>query len=503
MVFHTPLGVGVGYDSMYYLNAAEGVRSDLGLVKVGSGGDVVPLNHFPPLYPLALALVASILDISAIQAARWLGVLFYALNVGLIGVVVHQSTRSWLAAVVASFFGLISPNLLEVHLDAMSEPLFFSCLLVAFWMLGKYFQSESRPWAMSAGVLAGAASLVRYIGGTVLITGGLAILLWDMLGMRERLKAALLFGSSGGVLVAAWVGRNALLSGSVTNRSIGFHPVTSEMLRRGAVAISTWFLPISASTWIRLGATLFFGLALLLLVGESYIRWRQRRPRSLTTRDKLSALPALYALIYIVGLGLSMTFVDASTPLTNRILAPLYLMLLLLIPSLVVFLLEAVRRRALLLSLVAVLGCALAVSYVPQSAEAWAEARREGRRLTSLTWVRSEAMEMLRKMGREAVIYTNEPQPVQLHTGIAAFRAPEQWDSIRDQVPESYEEWLSSMRRDLQRENSALVIFHPAELRRETAPLDVLTQGLELAATTQDADIYVHPSNLDDWLGEG
>jgi hypothetical protein len=112
-------------------------------------------------------------------------------------------------------------------------------------------------------------------------------------------------------------------------------------------------------------------------------------------------------------------------------------------------------------------------------------------------------MEMLRKMGREAVIYTNEPQPVQLHTGIAAFRAPEQWDSIRDQVPESYEEWLSSMRRDLQRENSALVIFHPAELRRETAPLDVLTQGLELAATTQDADIYVHPSNLDDWLGEG
>jgi hypothetical protein len=499
MLLHTPLGVGVGYDSMYYINAAEGVRAERGLVKVGSGGDVVPLNHFPPLYPLALALVAALLDTSAIEAARWLGVFFYAINIGLIGVVVHQATGSWPAAVIAAVFGLISPKMLEVHLDAMSEPFFFSALLVAFWMLGKYFDTNSRRWIVGAGLLAGVATLVRYIGATVLITGGLGMLFWGKRGLWERVKTALWFGLSGAALISVWIVRNALLAGSATNRSIGFHPVSSDMLRRGAVSISTWFLPQSVSSWMRLGVTALFGLCLFVLVGETYIRWHQREPRNWTPKDILCVLPALYAFVYLVSLGMSMTFIDASTPLTNRILSPVYLMLLILVPCLVAHLLGGVRRRGLLLTLVAILGLGLAISYIPQSVEAWGETRQEGRRLTSRAWRESETMDLLRGMGPAAVIYTNEPQPAQLHTGIPAFRAPEKWDSIRDQVPENYDQWIGDMRRDLQRRNSALVIFHPADLRKETAPMDVLTKGLELAMRTEDAVIYVHPSNLDQW----
>lgn len=503
MLVNTPFGIGVGYDSLYYINAAEGLRSGDGLVKVGSGGETKPLNHFPPLYPMSLALVSSLAGDSPIEAARWLGAGLFAANIALVGALTRWTTGSWLAAIFASAFALISPNLLDVHLDAMSEPLFFTFLLLFWWMLSVYFAKMSVLWSLAAALVAGLATLTRYIGGSLLITGALAILLWQEEELRRRVKSAFFFLLVGALVVGPWVLRNALLSGSATNRMIVFHPISGDTLRRGAVTISSWFLSPTAPTALRLAVTAGFGAALVLLFVVGYLKLQGQNAGRMAWQDRACALPALYGFVYAVSLLISMTFIDAATPLTNRILSPIYLALLLTTACLIPRLATAVRRKNLLLSLVAVSALALTASYVEQSADLWGEIRTQGRRLTSRAWAQSETMDLLRGMGTRAVIYTNEPQPVQLHTGIAAFRAPEQWDSIRAQVPEEYGESLAQMRADLQGPISALVIFHPSELRRETAPLEVLTEGLVLVATTGDAKIFVDPNNMDEWVSGG
>ncbi len=503
MLANTPYGIGVGYDSLYYINAAEGLRSGAGLVKVGSGGATVPLNHFPPLYPLALGLLSVLARISPLEAARWLGVGFFASNIALVGFFAHWASGSWVAGILASAFALLSPNLLDVHLDAMSEPLFFTWLLLFFSTMGIYFTTKSSRWALVAGLVGGAVTLTRYIGGSTLIAGGLAILIWREGNLWRRVRSAFLFGAAGAAIVVPWVVRNALISGSLTNREILFHPIPGGTLRQGATTVSSWFLPVTAPTSLRLIATAAFGAGFLLLLFAGYARLRRRNLARMVWRDKMCALPLLYGVVYAATLLGSMTFIDASTPLTNRILSPIYLVLLLATSCLIGRLAGAVNKKALMLSLVAVSSLVLTASYAKQSADLWWEVRTQGRRLTSREWAESETMELLRGMPAGAIVYTNEPQPVQLYTGIPAYRAPERWDSIRDQVPENYEGALSQMRMDLQAPNSALVVFHPSELRRETTPLEVITEGLTLAAATDDAEIYVSPRNLEEWASDG
>jgi hypothetical protein len=503
MLANTPYGIGVGYDSLYYINAAEGLRSGAGLVKVGSGGATAPLNHFPPLYPLGLGLVSVLARISTMEAARWLGAGLFASNIALVGLFTRWVSGTWLAGIIASAFALLSPNLLDVHLDAMSEPLFFTCLLLFLWTMSIYFTTKSIRWALVAGLAGGAATLTRYIGATVLIAGGLAILIWREGALWRRVRSACLFSAAGAVVVVPWVVRNALISGSATNREIIFHPVSGGTLRQGAITVSSWFLPNTAPTSLRLVTTAAYGAAFLLLLVAGYVRLRGRNTAQMAWRDKACLLPLLYGIVYATSLLASMTFIDASTPLTNRILSPIYLVLLLTTACLIGRLAGVVRKKTLMLSLVAVMSLALTASYAKQSADLWRDIRTQGRRLTSRTWVESETIAVLRGMPAGAIVYTNEPQPVQLYTGIPAFRAPERWDSIRDQVPEDYEGALAGMRIDLQSPNSALVIFHPSDLREETTPLEVLTEGLALVVTTDDAKIYVDPKNLEAWVSDG
>jgi hypothetical protein len=195
-----------------------------------------------------------------------------------------------------------------------------------------------------------------------------------------------------------------------------------------------------------------------------------------------------------------MTFYDAATPLTNRILSPIYAVLMVLMITLTARLLTLAERNRLVIIVVLVLTLSLISSFSVQSLSLWEDFSGEGRRLTSQLWRGSETIKVLRGLDVDAVVYTNEPQPVRLHTGIAAFRAPEQWDSIEGRVPDNYQDWLDEMRIALKKPNSALVLFHPSELREETAPFEVLTEGLILFRETEDAVIYGSETNRDNWL---
>ena len=100
----SPWGIGVGYDSIFYLSASDNILSSSGLSRFDGYGNTIPLTHFPPLYSLTLAGFSLITGFESDLAARLLAAVFFGLLVGLSGWLVYRHTRSFLASVVRVTF---------------------------------------------------------------------------------------------------------------------------------------------------------------------------------------------------------------------------------------------------------------------------------------------------------------------------------------------------------------------------------------------------------------
>jgi hypothetical protein len=139
----TVWGVGVRVDSLAYLTSAEALAQGKCLCWMGSGGELKPLVHFPPLYPSLVAGV-SLFGLSIREAARVVDAGLYGANVVLWALVVHLLTRRYWAGVLVSILLLASPILLRVHDAAMSEPLFLLFTLLALSALAAYLHGGRR-----------------------------------------------------------------------------------------------------------------------------------------------------------------------------------------------------------------------------------------------------------------------------------------------------------------------------------------------------------------------
>ena len=111
----TPYGMSAGGDSAWYVGAARNAADGRGISRPTGGGEVKPLTHFPPFYPLTLAFL-DVLGVDAIVAARWLGTLMFSATVVLVGASIRRGTGSWIGGLVGSLLVLISPIFLGLYL---------------------------------------------------------------------------------------------------------------------------------------------------------------------------------------------------------------------------------------------------------------------------------------------------------------------------------------------------------------------------------------------------
>lgn len=116
-------GVGVSPDSVTYIDAARNLVAGNGLQALSWHGSSVPLAHYPPLYPAALAAEGALgLDIPA--AARWLNAALFAASLLLVARIGQRLTRSVLFALLGCVLALSSTAMLRVQAMAWSESLF-------------------------------------------------------------------------------------------------------------------------------------------------------------------------------------------------------------------------------------------------------------------------------------------------------------------------------------------------------------------------------------------
>jgi 4-amino-4-deoxy-L-arabinose transferase-like glycosyltransferase len=298
-------GMVVTADSVFYASAARNLAAGRGVVDFAGAA----LVHWPP--GLSVLLAGGLkLGLSIETSARLINASSAALIVWCtfrVGVPKLPSRR---LAVLAAAIVAVAPALLNAEDSIWSEPV-FTVLVVAFLLLLDTMQTRrSLGLVALAGTVAGVATLVRYLGFSLIVAGILVLVLTEHRRIRECVLRIAMFGSAATVVVLPWLIRNYDASGSAATtggKTSGIGPTAKALL----VALGRLELPRGAPEPVVIAAVI--GAALFVLAACIWFRltWR-------------SASPIMSWLIVLAALAgfMTVTSFTGSSDLDARILAP-------------------------------------------------------------------------------------------------------------------------------------------------------------------------------------
>ena len=321
-------GMALSPDSVTYLSIARNVAAGHGFVDFTG----VAETTFPPGFPAMIAL-GKFMGLSLTSSARAVNAGSFALIVVLSWVLLRRHTSSRGVRVWALVLVACSPILLNVSAEAWSEPMF--CVLVlAFVVVMEDVArtAASRPWSvLSAGLIAGASFLVRYVGVSLLVTGVIVCATSPAsMTIRRRVTRAAGFGLVAVALPVLWLVRNAT-SGSpyLLGPRVALPGIPWIVVRRFVTSAEPLVAPTNAPV-------VFAVCAIPVAVGVALgIVAARRRSRSINRRVPSGNLTptaifiVVYAIILLTAGKLSGASVDTRTVM------PLYLPAILVVVGLV------------------------------------------------------------------------------------------------------------------------------------------------------------------------
>jgi 4-amino-4-deoxy-L-arabinose transferase-like glycosyltransferase len=483
----TPWGLGLGGDSYYYVSGARSLLAGQGFARPVADGSFRPITHFPPLYSLLLAGLG-VIGGDIVPDARVLQVVLFGLNAALAGWLVWRATRArWLGAAGALFIGL-SPAMLSVHSWLLSEALFLFLTLAGAACLAVYIEGDRRVALVGAGLAAGLAVLTRYAGIALVLAGIAALITRRHVARGRRWIDVFVFlvPAFGGWLV--WTARNAVLAGSVANRTLLLHLPGAAKLVEGLATIAHWLVPGRVPTVVGGAAALIVG-ACLFIVGIRRLAREQDSAHSST--NALLTLAMAFLCAYSLLLLASLSLADASTPLDDRILSPVYVLGLVgILVACPLIILHGSWPRWLVTAAVA--GMLLLTAL--RGAARVIELRRDGQGYAGRAWSASQVIAWVADLDPAIAVYSNEMDALYLLAGRQAYQVPIRWDPVRAAPREDFEEQLAAMRTDILLRGAVLVLFNTIDNQQTFFPSrGELTDGLAERVHFEDGAVYVAP----------
>ncbi|MEM6314731.1 MAG: hypothetical protein AAF743_11615, partial [Planctomycetota bacterium] len=410
----TRYGLGLSPDSRGYLLAAEQFAADRTIRVPDRAGELAPMTQFPPGLPVVLGLAIDA-GFDAEHVARWINVGGLSVLAVFAVILARLGGARWPVAFVAGTIIAASAQLVSVHAMLWSEPLANVLLVGGLVLLVMHVRGRGGrvgPWLIVAAGLFAAATMVRY-AAIAAVVGAIIALLTAAGSRHHRLASAAVMGVVGAGPFTLWAWRNHTLTGRASGRELAFHPPSAGDITSFAEAIGDWVL---ALRWVPNGLAAVVGVALVIAF---VVVIRKGQDRSEPRPAALFRVVGWYVLAYFVFLLVSLTFVDAHTPVDSRILSPFRVVMPVVLVVGAAAALERSRdlsKRWLLAGLATLL--VLQTAYIGT----WAWAARaeylgfrgdEFRLSPTLAFVRDE-------LPPEALVYTNVPDVLFLLQGRSA-----------------------------------------------------------------------------------
>ena len=320
-----PFGIGLTTDSVAYLWSAENLANGIGLGRLTGAGELKPMTHWPPLYPLILALMNK-LGLDIFSAARWLGGICFSLAVFLTGWLLKKITRSFIFTIAALILLLVSSALWETGIRAMTEQLFMIFCLGGIFSVDRYWTGNQIRYLVFAAVLFGAGFLTRYAGISIIITVASLLLFKTGSSLIKKFVRSFLFGIGSSLPLGLWLGYNQIIYANATNRSFSIYPIPVTDFQELLRLLNQWIQPLFTTFHIGPGK-LMIGTAILVIALAAVLL--QVRLPQIQVKDRFPFLVQIllsFIPIYLVIVLLSRLYFDPMIDIwRERILFPGFL----------------------------------------------------------------------------------------------------------------------------------------------------------------------------------
>ena len=451
MLWITRDGLGVSPDSIVYLSTAKNLLDGNGFFDRGH-----PMTHYPPGYPMLLAAVGFLMHGDVLDAARWLHAALFATNIVLMGVAVMIGTRRNLtAASIVMLFLLFSVPMIDVHSMLWSEPPFIALTLSGFLLLMRHIAMPDRRVLLLASLALGLAMSMRFVGVIVIPGLGMILLLSSDRAVSARRRDAVIAIAVASLPLGAWILRNVATAKELSDWRLSFHPVGLGHARVLLNTLHDFFLTVFvADIWKVVDVA-----AVLTLVGLGLAYLSRRRYFSRKSMDQgtvLQIMCALYFVSYVTFVVLAISFLDARTPLDNRMLLPALLPLLVALISLSWV---ASRESENVVIWRATLFFLLLCTSVDAN-RAVAEAidiRGNGRSLNSVAWQNSPTLSALVHRFPSRTVYSNGEDAIWFRTARKSVSIPREVNPDTMLPNGDYAPELAAMCAAIRRSDAVLV----------------------------------------------
>ena len=393
-------GPALSPDSASYLSIASSLASGAGFSMTGLG----PTAYWPPLFPL-LVSVAYPLGVDSIAWAGALNALLHGAVVFTAPLILPAPIRPWPVSLGVTVLVALAPPLLLVARFMWSEALFIALVIVSLATLARSLVDRGWGWLCLAAVCAALASLARYAGAAVILTGALCLLAGCSGARGRAVGRAAIFAVIAGLPLFAWLVRNRIVTGTLTGyRERADESILVHLARFQGILLD-WVAPGTRSI-----VPVIASLTILAVVAASLCAADAEGRARLGERLRAATPVLVFLGIYSAWMVASTSLV-LLTALDDRYLAPLFVPLaaiVLLILHWVSGLSPAHRRARGGIAIAIVAVWILRVGVLTAQEVRVLVAQGAGGYATT-EWMESALTHHLRAHPPEGLVYANDP----------------------------------------------------------------------------------------------
>jgi len=426
VLYAVPMGAGGMWDSVAYIGTARNLAGGIGFY-LAHRLPRAAFTHWAPLYPMILAVPARF-GVDPADAARWVNAIAFGCSIFFAGFLAWAyCCRSYVFGFLAALLILFSSDLIEIHSQVLSDPLFIALMLASITALLSYVETGKITHMVAAAIAIAMALLTRYAGGFLPIVAIIIITLtWQNLKQRGPISVSSFALALMIVILpfGAWTIRNMLVTGMPVEQHLVYHPIGLRQLGELFRTVSLWFIPTLVYKYVRF--VILMGLLVLVFgILVSALRDRRRAvDQSLRSTALLAGTCFVCTGVYLSYLFVTISFFDASTPLDTRLLSPMHAVAALLLVSSLALSREMFGRKSLLYR--ALLGICLwvVVLNAARFVGAIRHIRANGVGFQTADWRDDAIMTYVRDLPDNAALYTDDPARIYYATGRSPYVLP-------------------------------------------------------------------------------
>jgi len=303
-------GIGTSSDSAAYLAGARNIinGNGLSLLYDSNGNHLVlwlpwednktlQIFPWPPFLPLVLS-VFGFLKLNLIESGRFLTAALFGANIFLILFIIKKYLKSLLLMAFAAIYLITSRDMIRIHSNLWSEPLFIFLGLLGILFLIYFLENKKILFLLIASLFFSLAFFTRTVGVYLIALSAVSVLLFSELKLKNKIIYSAISVFIGISPFLVWTLRNRFIYDSSQTEFI-YHPGQLEFYTRMLGTLSSWFMPYKTPEKIRLILIIiliFFIISIALFIASN-------NPDSLyRLNSKIIGVFVFHTFLYLVAL---------------------------------------------------------------------------------------------------------------------------------------------------------------------------------------------------------